>query len=162
MKFISVNKNSSAGNAFELWYNDKKLISLSLGKETKTARIESGTDRRLFFIEKRGFLHNKTIIKNEYGIKVGELSSEQQNANEGVIEWDGKKYGYTFGQNNGTALTLSNELENTPFISCNLSAIIDTAASLVKKSISLHDTKYPYILTALCWYLLKFDSAEFK
>jgi len=162
MKFISVNKNSSTGNAFELWYNDKKLMSLSLGKTTKTARFESGADKRLFFIEKRGFLQNKTVIKNEYGIKMGQLSSEQHDANTGIIEWDGKKYGYAFGQNNGTALTLSNELETKPFISCNLSAVIDTATSLVKKSVPLHDTKYPYILTALCWYLLKFDSAEFK
>jgi len=161
MKFISVNKNNSSGNAFELWYNDKKLMGLSLSKQTRTARIDSGDDKRAFFIEKKRFQQNKTVIKNEYGVKMGELNTEQPDANTGTIELDGKKYGYSLNENNSVALTLSNEAEK-PFLSCNLSAVIDTATSLVKKSISLHDTKYPYILTALCWYLLKFDHLDLK
>lgn len=162
MKWISVSSanKGNAGNAYELWYNDKKLVALSFSPLTKIARIESAADndKRLFFIEKRGFLQNKTVIRNEYGIKLGELSGENNEAAEGMIEMDGKKYGYTFNQADGAAVTLyeqTEEEERKPFLRCNLSGVIDGAAALVKKSISLHDTKIPYLLMALCWYLLK-------
>ena len=157
MKWISVNKEN-ANNAYELWYNDKKLVALSFSPLTKIARIESASDKRLFFVEKKGFLQNKTVIRNEYGIKLGELSGENNEAAEGMIEMDGKKYGYTFNQVNGAAVTLyeqTAEEERKPFLRCNFSGVIDSAAAIVKKSISLHDTKIPYLLMALCWYLLK-------
>jgi hypothetical protein len=162
MKWISVNKENT-GNAYELWYNDKKVVALSFSPLTKIARIESASDRRLFFVEKRGFLQNKTVIRNEYGVKLGELSGEKSDAAEGVIEMDGKKYDYTYSQSNDPAVTLyeqTAEEERKPFLRCNFSGVIDGAAAIVKKSISLHDTKIPYLLMGLCWYLLKSAGAE--
>ncbi len=161
MKWISVNKEKE-NNAFELWYNDKKLISLSVSPRTRIARIESGSDKRLFFFEKKGFLQSKTVIRNEYGIKLGELNGENKEAAEGIIQMDGKSYGYTFNSSNDAAVVLYEQTteERKPFLRCSLSGVIDGAASLVKKSISLHDTKYPYLLMALCWYLLKPSDPE--
>jgi hypothetical protein len=162
MKWISVNKEN-ARNAYELWCNDKKLVALSFSPLTKIARIESASDKRLFFLEKRGFLQNKTIIRNEYGIKLGELSGEKNDGAEGMIEMDGKKYGYAFSQANDTAVTLFEqtiEEERKPFLRCNFSGVIDGATAIMKKSISFHDTKIPYLLMALCWYLLKPSGSE--
>ena len=154
MKWVNVS-NGYSGNYYELWNNDKKLVSLLLSSRTKIARIECATDKRLFFIEKKGFLQNKTVIKNEYGIQMGELIGENWEANEGLIELDGKKYAYSFSNDAEAELIIYNETKTDPLVSCSLSSISDEVAAVVKKSKSLHDTKYPCLLMALCWYLLK-------
>ena len=158
MKWINVNK-SNKGNAFELWFNDNKLMSLSFNTLTKIARLESASDKRLFFVEKKSFSKNKTVIKNEYGIKLGELNNST--ADEGVIEMDGKKYGYSINNSDNAAVILYDQTtaEHKPFLNCNLSGVIDGAASLVKRSIAT-DSKLPFLLMALCWYLVKPSGSE--
>lgn len=155
MKWISVNKEKQKNNAYELWYNDKKILSLSFSNITKIARIETDSDKRVFFVEKKGFLQNKTVIRNEYGIKLGQLSSEKNAADEGSIEMDGNKYGYSLNGDNEAAITVfgNDTTVSRPFLYCNLPAVIDNATALVKRSISFHDTKVPFLLMALCWYL---------
>ena len=158
MKWISVN-NSTSNQHYELWDAEIKLVSLSISNHTKISRIEYATDKRLFFIEKTGFLNSKTIIKNEYGIRLGELTGEDREANEGMIELEGKKYAYTFNKNSEIGLILYNEEKNYPLISCSLSTIYDEVPAILKKARTLHDTKYPSLLMALCWYLLNSSSA---
>lgn len=158
MKWIRVNKGYS-GHSYELWYNEKKLVNLSFSTKTKIARVETDRDKRLFFIEKKGLLHSKTVIKNEYGIKLGQVSTENRHSTEGMIEMDGKKYRYAFDPKNESALMLYMQSEQKPFLNCNLSAIFSGAAAFVK---SVHNTQYPYLLMALCWYLLKPDGTELR
>jgi hypothetical protein len=152
MKWVSVN-NGNSGDHYELWDNDNKLVDLSLSSHTKIARIVSSSDKRLFFIEKRGFLHAKTVIKNEYGIKLGELNSESWD--EGMIDLDGTKYSFAFPHNEDDKLVIYNETKTQPLVSCSLSGLFTHIPAVLERSRSLHDTKYPSILMALCWYLLK-------
>ncbi len=153
MKWVSVN-NGTSNDYFELWDNDKKLVSMSLSKRTKIARIESSSDKRLFFLEKKGFFHGKTVIKNEYGIKLGELHGENWEAREGVIELDGTKYFYAFPNSSDGELIIYRDTKDKPLVSCSLSSLFGGITALVEKSKSLHDTKYPSLLMGLCWYLL--------
>ena len=159
MKWVNVSNNSS-GFHYELWREDKKLVSLSISNCTKISRIECASDKRLFFIEKKGFLQNRTVIKNEYGILMGELHGETWEADKGVIELDGKKYAYSLYTEEEPGLVIYEELTKKPLVKCNLAAANDEAAAVMKKSRSLHDTKYPSLLMALCWYLLKLSEAE--
>ena len=161
MKWVSVNNNSSVQN-YELWDAEKKLVSLSISKSTKITRVESASDKRLFFIEKKGFLHSKTVINNEYGVRLGELTSENWDANEGVITLEGITYSYAFSDDSEAELILYDETKTKPLVHCSLSSFKDDASAVVKKSKSLHDTKYPSLLMALCWYLLKAAGAEAK
>ena len=154
MKWVSVN-NSSASHSYQLWDEEKKLVSLAISNQTKICRIECASDKRLFFIEKKGFLQSKTVIKNEYGIHLGELTGENREANEGMIVLDGKKYTYSFGAGSDDELVIYDERKTRPLVSCSLSSVHDGIPAVVKRSKSLHDTKYPYLLMALCWYLLK-------
>lgn len=154
MKWVNVN-NSSSGSYYELWNDDKKLVSLTISTRTKISRIECAADKRLFFIEKKGFLQNRTVIKNEYGIPMGELHGETREANKGVIELDNKRYAYSFSENEEPGLVIFDENTNTPLVKCSLTAAHNDVAAIVKRSRSLHDTKYPSLLMALCWYLLK-------
>ena len=159
MKWVSVN-NSSAGQHYELWNAEKKLVSLLISNQTKISRIECATDKRLFFIEKKGFLHNKTVINNEYGIRLGELTSENREANDGFIELDGKKYCYAISDHTDAELVIFDESKTNALVTCSLSSVFDEVAAVSKKSRSLHDTKYPCLLMALCWYLLKSKSVD--
>ncbi len=154
MKWVSVNNNSSS-HFYELWDTEKKLVSLSVSNRTKISRIECASDKRLFFIEKRGLLQSKTVIKNEYGILMGELIGENWEANEGMIVLDGKKYAYSLGTDSAHELVIYDEAKTRPLVSCSLSSVYDEAPAIVRRSKSLHDTKYPCLLMALCWYLLK-------
>ena len=154
MKWINVSNNSS-NLSYELWNDEIKLVSLSISNRTKISRIECATDKRLFFIEKTGFLHSKTIIKNEYGIRLGELIGENRDAHEGMIELEGKKYAYSFNNITEAGLVIYDESKKKPLVSCHLSSPVDQATAVVKRSRSLHDTAYPSLLLAICWYLLK-------
>ena len=159
MKWVNVNNNSS-GNHYELWKEDQKLVSLSISNCTKITRIECAADKRLFFIEKKGFLQSHTVIKNEYGILMGELHGETWEADKGIIELDGKKYAYSLTTDEEPGLVIYEDLTKKPLVKCTLAAANDEAAAVMKKSRSLHDTKYPILLMALCWYLLKLSETE--
>ena len=161
MKWVSVNNNSSS-HFYELWDREKKLVSLSISNRTKISRIECASDKRLFFIEKRGFLQTTTVIKNEYGILLGELIGENWEANEGLIALDGKRYAYSLGTDSAHELVIYDEAKTRPLVSCSLQSVYDEAPAILRRSKSLHDTKYTSLLMALCWYLLKpaFPSVE--
>ncbi len=154
MKWVNVS-NGYSGDQYELWKDDKKLVSLSISNHTKTTRIECADDKRLFFIEKKGFLNSRTVIKNEYGILVGEVLGETREAEKGIIEMDGKRYEYSINEKTNGELVISEENSDNPLVSCSLSSDNDEEAAVAKKFKSLHDTKYPCLLMALCWYLLK-------
>ena len=79
MQWVNVS-NGYSGNHYELWKDNNKLVSLSISNRTKITRIECEADKRLFFIEKKGFLNSRTVIKNEYGILVGEVLGETREA----------------------------------------------------------------------------------
>lgn len=155
MQWVNVNKEKE-NNAYELWYNEKKVMSLSFSAATQIARLETGPEKRLFFVEKKGFFQKKrSVLKNEYGVKLGQLHSDNNAAEEGSIEMDGNKYSYTVNDNNEVSLALSDETgsERKPFLRCNITGVIDSAAALVQRSISFHDSKLPLLLMTLCWYL---------
>jgi hypothetical protein len=161
MKWVSVN-NSSSSQHYELWDGEKKVVSLSISNQTKISRIECATDKRLFFIEKKGFLHSKTVINNEYGIRLGELIGENWEANEGMIELDGRKYWYTISDHDEAELVIYNESKSKALATCSLSSVCYEVAAVANKSKSLHDTKYPSLLMGLCWYLLKSKSVSLE
>ena len=162
MEWVNIIK-SSLSDVFELWHQEKKMLNLSFNKKTKTTRIESSSDRRVFFIQRGGFLHHKSIIiRNEYGIRIGEIESGKDQPDEGFIQVDDRKYYYVLTNDAGAELKLyENESKETLVISCNLSAL--TAGAVSKTPGSLHDTSYPVLLTGLCWFLFhpKGNTLEF-
>ncbi|MEP6676694.1 MAG: hypothetical protein ABJA78_16155 [Ferruginibacter sp.] len=162
MEWINIIKGSLS-DVFELWHQGKKMLNLSFNKKTKTTRMESLSDRRVFFIQRGGFFHHKNIvIKNEYGIKIGEIENEKQQPDEGFIQVDDRKYYYVLTNERGAELKLyENETKENFIVSCNLSAL---TAGAVTKTSSLHDTSYPVLLTGLCWFLFhpqKGNTVEF-
>lgn len=147
MKWINVNNTSSKEN-FELWENEKVLADISFSKQTRIVRIVSDLGNSMFSFEKRGFLIPKNIIKNEYGIKLGKVAAEKYGSGKGMVELDGKRYAFTYDENNTGDLILYDELMQKNLLSCNFKAIANTRT----KTNSLLDTRFASLLLLLCWY----------
>ena len=81
----------------ELKYND----------QAKSFRLTSD-DKRLFFIERVGFLQSKYLLKTEYSIVIGEVYPVK-NWHSGLITIENKKFNY-FLQHD--TLTLSTKKES--------------------------------------------------
>ena len=84
---------------YELWNNDRKLLTLDFHPFTNSARIEYADEKRVFLIRKEGFLRNKTVLRNEYGVRLGQLGYEKSNSSEGTIELNDEKFYYTIHNN---------------------------------------------------------------
>ena len=145
MKWVNTNNNSSQ-EIFELQDDERVLAGISFSKQTRFARIVSGFGKRMFSFEKRGFLNPAKVIKNEYGIMLGRV--EELKAGKGYVELDGKKYFYTYDQDNSGEMVLYDEAMQTNLLTCSFNAI-----NLgINKTKSLLDSKFASLLLVLCWY----------
>ena len=108
MKWVSVNNDNFLEN-FELWEENKKLAGITFSKRTGFVRIVSSLGKRIFSFEKRGLFSQKEIIKNEYGIKMGEMEESKPGIGKGHVELDGKKYFFVYYRNNSGNLILYDE-----------------------------------------------------
>ena len=91
MKWETV--TSSIGQTvYTLWNNGRKLSTLVFNSSSNAARIEYANERRVFLIRDEGFLKNKTVLRNEYGIRIGHTGSEH---NEKYIELNDERYFYS-------------------------------------------------------------------
>ena len=137
MKLINV-KTGNTGEAYELWEDDKNLAGISFSTHTDNARVVSDMGKRLFFFEKKGVLAHRTIIKNEYGIKMGEVEQEKNGDRLSHLELDGQHYYYSFNENNSGELKVYDQAMKKSLLTCSFNAIAGT--------------KFPNLLLVLCWY----------
>ncbi len=161
MRWESVN-SASDNEIYHLYKEEKKILTLSLNAFSHTARVECDKQKRVFLIRKEGFLRNKTILRNEYGVKIGELGQENK---ENFIDLNGERFYYTTHNNPMAELVLYKESKDKPFVSCGLSVKEGNAAVHFTKDTKLSETSHPGLLMALCWYMFlpvtKENVAEF-
>lgn len=149
MKWVSVNNGTSPEN-FELWGDEKKLADISFSKHTHFARIVSNLGKRIFSFEKKGFLSTKEIIKNEYGIKMGEVE-EAKTGTKGHVELDGKKYFFVYKEKKSGELMLYDEFMKENLLTCRF----NTGTNSFTKPKSLSAGKFSSLLLMLCWYIFQ-------
>ena len=156
MKWVSVN-NGTSGENFELWKDDTtKLADISFTKGTRIGRFVSNLTKRLFFFEKRSWFSRQAVLKNEYGIKMGNVEELKSGAGKGFVELDGQKYFFVYNQNNSGELELYDEMMQKSLLQCSFNAV----ANGFNKTKSLLDSKFPSLLMVLCWYALQPHSAN--
>lgn len=142
--------SASNNEIYHLYKEDKKLLTLTLNPFSNTARVECEKQKRVFLIRKEGFRRNKTVLRNEYGIKIGELGQENK---ENFIDVNNERFFYTTHNNPLAELVLYKESKENPFVSCGLSVKEGNAAVHFTKDKKLSDTSHPGLLMALCWYM---------
>jgi len=135
---------------YHLYKNDKKILTLVINPFSGTARVECANEKRVFQIRREGLLRNKITLKNEYGVKIGELGEENR---EKFIDVNGERFYYATHSNPLAELVLYKESKDKPFVSCGLSANNGSAGINFTKDKSLGAAPHPGLLMALCWYM---------
>jgi hypothetical protein len=154
--------SSDQHEVYHLYKDEKKLLSLTINKFSNSARVECNKEKRVFIIRKEGFLKNKTVLRNEYGIKIGELGSENR---EYFIDINDQRFFYAIHNNPLAELVLYKDSKENPSVVCGLSVKDgDTGVHFAKDS-SIKTAPHPGLLMALCWYMFlpvtKENVAEF-
>lgn len=151
MKWIVTSK-SGKQEFYELWSDDEKLLSLEFHPSTNSARISSADEQRVFLIRKEGFLKNKTVLRNEYGIRIGQLEYERSHPNEGAIVLDNEKFFYSIENNPLAELKIYKDSKEEPLVVCGLKP--KNGNTLIKFGNKGKTGNAEHILLmSLCWYL---------
>lgn len=154
MKWVHVNQPSAYIKKYQLTEGDDTKLVMKYNLDQQSVRISSEETHRLFFIDKTGLWHNKTILKNEYGVEIGRLSFDKAHGT-GVIELEGKKYYYTF-QNN-VQLVVFEQAASLPIADCDLSAAPSFTSLATNKYSS---EEIACFLLGICWYLFPLTTTE--
>jgi hypothetical protein len=149
MRWETVASNSN-NEVYHLYKDDKKILSIAFNPFSNSARVECEKQKRVFLIRKEGFRRNKIVLRNEYGIKIGELGHENK---EDFIDVNDERFFYTIHNNPLAELVLYKESIDRPFVTCGLSTKEGDTAVKFTKDKNLSETTHPGLLMALCWYM---------
>jgi hypothetical protein len=148
MRWETISTNSS-NEVYQLTNQGKRVLTLTLHRFSNTARVECEEQKRVFLIRKEGFLRNKTVLRNEYGIKIGELGQENR---ESFIDVNNDRFYYTINNNPLPELIIYKESKDKPALVCGLD-IKNGNTSLRFKNDRKSLSSHPSLLMALCWYM---------
>jgi len=123
---------------YALWNNGRKLLTLVLNPASNVARVEYADEKRVLQFRKEGFLKNKTVLCNEYGIRIGRTGSEKK---EQFIALDNERFFYSDASDE-QAVTIYKNSKDQPLAVCELNTT------------SSEDTRRSLLMT-LCWYLFQ-------
>ena len=154
MKWVYVNQPSVYIRKYQLTEVDNTKLVIKYNLDQQTVRISSEENHRLFFIDKTGLWHNKTILKNEYGVEIGRLAIDKVHGT-GIIEIEGKKYYYTL-QNNSQLVVFEHTVTN-PLAVCDMTDAPSFASLSANK---YSNEEYACFLLGICWYLFPLTATE--
>jgi hypothetical protein len=143
--------SSASGNeVYQLFIDDKKVLTLSFNPFSNSARIEFNKEKRVFMIRKEGFRKKKTVLLSEYGIKIGELGHENK---QDFIHVNDDRFYYTIQNNPLTELILFKESKDKPIVTCSLNTFNGKTSIELDKAKNIESFSHTALLMALCWYL---------
>jgi hypothetical protein len=130
MKWIRTSQNPRQ-EIYELWRKEEKQLAINYHPAMGSLRIIVENEKRVFLLSREGLLRQKTVLRNEYGIKMGQLIYED--AAKGQLELNNQKFlfgleGNTLhvsdgSQRNDLACTMENERQ---FHNLDMLALIQT------------------------------------
>ncbi|MBE2231046.1 MAG: hypothetical protein IAE96_10410 [Chitinophagaceae bacterium] len=134
---------------YHLYQNDQKILSLTLHPFSQSARVETATEKRVILIRKEGFLRNKTVLRNEYGVKIGEWGQDQLRP---FLQLNNERFFYKITNDPLAELQLFHEGKEQPLLRCGLTTKGgDPAIQLHRDNRS--SAAENGLLMALCWYM---------
>lgn len=149
MKWEKTN-SSEQHESYRLTEGEKTLLTLTLQPFSNAIRVECKKQQQVFLVRKEGFLKNKTVLRNEYGVRIGELGQHQEQR---FIELNGERFFYQVENNPLGELVLFKERPDNPLVRCGLKTDLDKPGIRFSGEENLMDTPHPGLLMALCWYL---------
>ena len=134
--------------AYALWNNGRKLLTLGFQSSSNFVKIEAEGEKRAFTIRYEGFLKNKMVMRNEYGVRIGYVSTENK---ENLIAFNDERLYYTITNDKEPQVIIYKESPDKPLAVCALKLDNDKSIFPSVKSSSTHQS----LLLALCWYLFQ-------
>jgi hypothetical protein len=135
---------------YTLYNDNRKILSLTLNPFSNSARIELDKEKRVFLIRKEGFRRKKLVLRNEYGIKIGELGHENK---QDFIDLNNDRFYYTFHNAPMSELVLYKGSKDAPVISCSLDTTDGNPSIEFNKTRTSETFSHTGLLVALCWYM---------
>ena len=132
---------------YALWDNGRKLLTLAFNSSSNFAKIEYGEEKRAFTIRYEGLFKNKMVMRNEYGIRIGQVSTEREN----MIALNDEKLFYTITEGKEPKVILYKESIDNPFAVCTLKLENEKG---ILPSVKPSATQQSLLL-ALSWYLFR-------
>jgi hypothetical protein len=120
MKWHLVN-SSSRQEIYELRNNDEKVLTIYSHPDKGTLRIATDEEKRVFLIGKEGFLRRRIVLRNEYGIRMGQLIYNGIQENQGSLEVDDEEFYYHIGNGSPVEATIFKNSET--LLICELPAV---------------------------------------
>lgn len=138
-------------SVYTLWNNGRQLVTLVFNSSSNAARIEYEDEKRVFLIRDEGFRKNKTVLRTEYGIRIGHTGTEN---NENFIVLNDERYYYSVNDKQEPEVTIYKESIDHPLAVCGLNIQDDLLAKTGTKKQLREKTLYS-LLIGLCLYLFK-------
>lgn len=149
MKWIPINTRREGIHEYHLVEDDQLTMVLKFNPETHSVRINSAANQRVFFLENAGALTGKYLLKNEYGMPIGQLNSDKWNADGGTIYIDANRYTYRINHNTETMISISDNEHRQRPLNCELAGNFVNQFSAGK----LLNADACSLLLGLCWLL---------
>lgn len=143
-------KSTDEHEIYHLFDGEQKLLTLIYHPFSNAARIECNREKRVFLIRKEGFRRNKKVIRNEYGIKIGEFGREN---GEDFIMVNDKRFNYASQNSPATEMILYRDSAEKPLVSCSMKSYDGKPGIRIPEDSLLPDGPHPGLLMALCWYM---------
>lgn len=143
-------KSTTEHEVYHLYKGDKKELTVVYNQFSNSARIECTREKRVFLIRKEGFRRNKKVIRNEYGIKIGEFGQEN---GEHFIDINEERYFYTTINNPLAELIIYRDAKENPLVTCGLKVKNGSTDIRVNDEQQVPDGSHPGLLMAICWYM---------
>jgi hypothetical protein len=131
---------------YALWNNGRKILTLAFHSSSNFAKIECEGEKRAFTLRYEGFLKNKMVMRNEYGVRIGQISSENK---ENLIALNDEKFFYTITNDSEPKVIIYKESKENPLAVCALQVDNDKSILPAVKASATHHS----LLLAMCWYL---------
>src|SRR5437762_14028448 len=90
---------SSRQEIYELRNSKKKVLTLAYHPASGTLRMSADDEKRVFLIGREGFLRRRTVLRNEYGIRIGQLTYDNNQNNQGLIDVYEEDFNYILQSN---------------------------------------------------------------
>src|SRR5690242_17819934 len=142
MKWLSTH-GDSGHKVYELWTSREKLATLTYHPASATVRISTDDEKRVFSVGREGFIRSRMVLRNEYGIRIGQLLHDGgPEDNQGNIEIAGEEFNYAL--KSGPAPEACLYKNNDVLAACEL--------PLISKDLS-ENSDQDLLLLTLCWYV---------
>jgi hypothetical protein len=140
MKWLSITTRVQE-KMYELWNSKEKLLTVVYHPASGTIRVAADDEKRVFLIGREGFLRRRTVLRNEYGIRVGQLTYDSNQDNQGMIDVYEEDFNYTLQGDPKPSASIYRNAERL------------AVSELPAISEDITSDNYDLLMLILCWYI---------